>query len=169
MLRKACHPLPEVAVHRRTRIACFLVVLVVTANGASAAAASPSEPSEGPREPTPLANSIARAAVTLAQSSSERAETARIPRKYLWTGVALLAAGGLSMVSGALMSESRFGCADYVNDEHCRDVATVSMVTGAAVAGAGAFVLVGGSHRREPPSNHVVSVGRRSVQWRIRY
>ncbi len=121
-----------------------------------------------PPPDAPVTEDASREAAKLAaDQSSPRSATTRIPPGYKWTGIVLLAAGGLTILSGIVAGDNT--CSQGFSDLDCGAFKAGWIGAGVAEAAAGAIVLGIGHKKREPMSATSLQFGPRSVRLRIRF
>jgi hypothetical protein len=100
-----------------------------------------------------------------ADPRQQQSTALRMPPGYKWTGISLLAAGGGTILTGAVLAED--ACLDVSGDEvYCSDFKKGWIGAGVAMAGAGAIVLAIGANKRQPATLQIAPHG---VRWRIRF
>jgi hypothetical protein len=114
----------------------------------------------------PLRDSIVREAVSIAQQSGQ-AKDNPIPPGYLWTGIGLLAGGGLNFAIGAAYSDPCSGIPSslFVCEDSTRKLL---FTVGAALAGAGAIVLWAGNNKRNAELLPAVTLTRGGIALQSR-
>jgi hypothetical protein len=123
----------------------------------------------GPLHGEELAFSLLRAARAEAARQTPPAATRKMPTGLKWTGIGLVAGGGVVLTAGLLADD-----APCPEDRRGHEVSCFvhyrkwgSVVTGAAAAGTGGLLLfIGGAKARSMPS---VDVQGRRVAWHIRF
>lgn len=105
-----------------------------------------------------LKGSIDRAAaLEVAQQQTQQAAQAQqktsnpIPPKFLWSGVGMLAAGGVFLGLGAAEDEDTETCVTTPEDSRCVSHRTAYFTTGALLAAGGATMLIIGMNKRSSP------------------
>lgn len=108
-----------------------------------------------------LSDAISRAASETAISQAQDERREGIPRGFLWTGIGLLAAGGLSLAIGAAAGDET-ACVSIGSrfEEDCVSIRKVALITGGVLAGTGGALLgIGISKSHHSPTISVVRGG----------
>ena len=104
-----------------------------------------------------------------AQAQQDAYRPAGMSPAYFWTGIGLMAAGGLNMLAAVALNES-----DEVDDVcddldlDCSDISTAMFIVGAGMVGAGGYVYYLGRRKANSSSPQIVATPRRvTIQQRI--
>ena len=116
-----------------------------------------------------LRGSIRRAAEVAAQAQPPDPPRTGMHPGLLWTGVALLGAGGLSLGLGAAEDPDNQTCISGTDvEETCVSNRTVLLASGAALAGTGAvLLLIGRAKARSNAPSITFGPGRLVVRQRL--
>ena len=139
----------------RRRVPASLVIMLILASAIPVVAEE--------TKPSSIKSSVERAAKKLA---SQPAQKTRIPPGYLWTGVGLMGAGGLTILSGLTIADE--ACEEDFSDLDCGAFKAGWIGAGVAEAGVGALLIYLGNKKREPVTNSL-QFGKRSVKWHVRF
>jgi hypothetical protein len=122
------------------------------------------EPLAPSQAPGPIAQSAGRQ-----PSPPVAPQATRIPPGYKWTGIALLAWGGVTTLTGLVAAEDV--CYDSFSsfEEDCKAFKAGWIGAGVAITAAGAIVLGVGNARREPVPANSLMLGKNRVIWRVRF
>ena len=101
-----------------------------------------------------------------AQAAPAAAPSGGMSPALKWTGIGLLIGGGVTLATGVLVDDACLENTGY-SANYCNDAQTAWVVSGAAMAGTGAVLLLIGQHKRS--SSPSIMVGPRRVAWRLRF
>ena len=83
-----------------------------------------------------------------------------------WTSIGLLIGGGVTLATSSLVDDACVENTTY-STSYCNDAQTAWIVSGAALAGTGAVLLLIGQHKRHASPDLVISP--RRVAWRLHF
>ena len=89
-----------------------------------------------------------------------------MPPAYKWTGIGLLAGGGLTISQGLRLNEE--SCYQTSHDrDFCSALKAAWIGGGVALAAVGAILLVVGNNKREPVAD--IQFGPGTMRFRVRF